>query len=105
MSISMSSVQRTWLIQGLALLAALLFVAGVILLVGASPLQVAVSMWRGAFGTEAQTGSDRAGSGYLGSPHPLLLWLGVDLHRGPLQLGYRRPNNRRGNRGHLLVAA
>jgi ABC-type uncharacterized transport system permease subunit len=56
LGMSWFSRQRTWLIQGLALLAALLFVAGVILLVGASPLQVATSMWRGAFGTEAQIG-------------------------------------------------
>ncbi|MCF2971522.1 ABC transporter permease [Synechococcus sp. Nb3U1] len=48
--------QRTWILQGLALLAALLFVAVVILWVGASPLQVARSMWSGAFGTEAQFG-------------------------------------------------
>lgn len=48
--------QRTWILQGLALPAALLFVAVVILLVGASPLQVARSMWSGAFGTEAQFG-------------------------------------------------
>ncbi|MFS8798889.1 ABC transporter permease [Synechococcus sp. R50.1] len=50
------SLERTWVIQGLAWLAALLFVAGVILLAGASPLQVAASMWQGAFGTEAQFG-------------------------------------------------
>ncbi|MFT0787905.1 ABC transporter permease [Synechococcus sp. H55.10] len=50
------SPQRTWAIQGLAWLAALLFVAGVILLAGASPLQVAASMWQGAFGSEAQFG-------------------------------------------------
>ncbi|MEN9202425.1 MAG: hypothetical protein Q6K80_01685 [Thermostichus sp. DG_1_6_bins_120] len=48
--------QRTWILQGLALLVALLFVAGVILLAGASPLQVAHTMWRGAFGTQAQLG-------------------------------------------------
>ncbi|MDT7945603.1 MAG: hypothetical protein RRA39_04745 [Cyanobacteriota bacterium PSP.bin.10] len=42
------SLERTWVIQGLAWLAALLFVAGVILLAGASPLQVAASMWQGA---------------------------------------------------------